>query len=121
MKINADEFTQKTTWILKDELLKKQFTILEGMQENSQILKIDYQTERNVRKVKKFIFRRKQFVQIHRFSLQTTGQDGRINDFRTLEFEVIDLEAKKGMNWYDPIMISTVIGGLIYLFYYGNN
>jgi len=121
LQINAEEFTQQTTWLLKEELLKREFTITEDLHVESEMLKIDYQIERNIRKVKKFIFTGKQYTMIHRFSIQTTESSGKINDFRTLEYVTADSKAGKMMNWYDPIMISTIIGGLIYLFYYGNN
>jgi len=121
LQINAGEFTQQTTWLLKEELLKREFTITEDLHDESEILKIEYQFERNIRKVKKFIFTGKQYTVIHRFSIQTTDASGKINDFRTVEYVTTDSEAEKVMNWYDPIMVTTVIGGLIYLIYYGNN
>ncbi len=48
---------------------------------------------------------------------------GKILQIENVSFDVenaVDENESSAMSWYDPIIITTIVGGLIYVFYYGN-
>ncbi len=53
----------------------------------------------------------------------SSNQTGEIFSISEVSFEVenaLSEEEAAGIHWYDPIIITTIVGGLIYVFYYGN-
>ncbi len=59
-----------------------------------------------------------------KFMVDLSGNDtGELLSISSVSFEVanaVDEEESSEMSWYDPIIITTIVGGLIYVFYYGN-
>ena len=122
LDLYAGRFTRSLEIIYKRELLREGFQLYEREQENFLRLSIDYGNRENLRSSGFLFFRKSYREEEHQFSYQLTGMpQGSILDFDDLTLRTITEERSGNMRWYDPILISAIIGTLAYLFYFGGN
>jgi len=122
LQVSADNLTEDIVWLLKKELLLKKVRVTESSGNNTIKANIQYKLERNKTKSGKFIFRKTVREKIHKFSLELTDSEGTLLAIETFTYVTIDKErGETESRWYDPILITAITGGLIYLFYYGSN
>lgn len=118
----AGRFTRSLEIIYKEELLSSGFQLFEHEQDNYLHLSIDYENRINQRSSGFLFFRKSYKEEDHHFAYQVTAMpQGLILDFDHLTLKTITEERIGNMRWYDPILISAIIGTLAYLFYFGGN
>ncbi len=62
-------------------------------------------------------------VDVAGFTLELSENDtSRILDIQSIKLDVAKSENSDDstMHWYDPVIITSIVGGLLYIFYYGN-
>ena len=117
LQINTDEFSRELNWVLKEKCFKKNISITEN-RTNVLSLEVNYIREEKKKEIKRLIFKTQRNFTEHKFMAQLK-RDNEIIDFKTFTYAG-NKQTEKEMKWYDPIIVSSIIGGLVYLFYYGN-
>lgn len=120
LDLYAGKFTGQITRLLKERLINDGYTLYETKQQDSLILKMTFEDTSSEKKSGYFPFRSTITETKYTFSLQITKlPENRIVSFDTLSLTTLTSERSSNMKWYDPILITGIIGALAYLFYFG--
>jgi hypothetical protein len=118
LEVTSDEWSTLLSDRLKTRILAGGLRLLNRESADGVILQLDCSTES---------VKRKSLLDLsgdhvrHRFSIQVTDSaTGQILSWKTHDWvESTDDARSDHLRWYDPILVSAVIGGLVYLFYFG--
>lgn len=122
LDFNTGRYTRSLERLFKGQLLNDGYVLFENTQENCLLLSIDYDENPVHRSSGFFIFRRSYQEEHHNFSFQLTRlPESRILDYDHLTLVTLNKQQRTNMRWYDPVLISAVIGTLAYLFYFGGS
>ncbi len=122
LDINAGRFTFHLEKLFKEKLVKDGYSLYETAPENSLVIRLNYDEETRRRSSGFFLFRKEFLEDTYYFSYQLTKTpEGEILDFENLTLTNVTVQERSNMKWYDPILISAIIGTLAYLFYFGGN
>ncbi len=122
LEINENEYSSQIESTLMKFLLENHHIVVENA-ENAFLLKINYTESIKQIGKHKFLTNNKKLQINHNFKFSLINPNSEIIDYELLTYKSLSSIKKtiiNEMKWYDPIMISTIVGGLIYLFYYGN-
>ncbi|MCD4651832.1 MAG: hypothetical protein K8S56_08620 [Candidatus Cloacimonetes bacterium] len=123
LQVDAGEFTAPLRIRLKEYLIRQQYIVVSTPNENSATCEISYNSVSQVKGSRGLLTDSRYLRNKHTFNLEIRFHQ-QITAFHSLKLYTrnpVNAEGEFRMHWYDPVVILTVIGGLIYLFYYGGN
>lgn len=120
LNIQAGKFTPAIYSLLKQRLFEDSLDIYEIRPETCLKIELTYRPERE-RIIQKRWLKNKETIRIyHNFSYQVTSYPkGKVISYDTLKIESRPEKAGNTLQWYDPLFISAIVGGLVYLVYFG--
>jgi|GEM_PF-2561534 hypothetical protein len=122
LDFQAGRFTDPVKLRFGKKLLEDGNTLYEQEPESGLQLSIDYELDQREKSSGFFLFRKYYLEEIHSFTYRVTElPEGRIIRFDDIELITVNEQTSSNMKWYDPLLITVVIGSLAYLFYFGGN
>ncbi len=123
LEFHAGEYSEPLARKFKEQLLKDGYELYEEVQENCLLLKMSYGYTATQQRSGFFPFSKTYLEENHLFSYQISKiPESRIKSLDTLTLTTFSKdESDAAMRWYDPLLISAIIGTLAYLFYFGGN
>lgn len=120
LQIEAGRFSNQIMNILKKRLFDDGYTISEKVTDKCLVLRITYDIDQYRETEKRFLSETHISRTINNFYYQLTGYpEGEIFDFQKAVFQSEPIYRKSGLSWYEPLLISAVLGGLVYVMYFG--
>jgi hypothetical protein len=118
LEINAEDWTPVLTDRLKTRLLAGGYLLLTRDASDGVTLSVGCSSEAVPRKGPLDVSRSRLH---HRFTLQVTDNaTGQILSYQTRDYiEIVSDNDSDHLRWYDPVLVTAVVGGLVYLFYFG--
>lgn len=112
---NTYDFDQRLIQDFKAGLFNRNHTILERVSEGVYLLDLNYKLNRSAA----------ESLSTHRFIYKLTdSENAKIIDYKIFEYEFFQPQQRDSfsyrMQWYDPVIVTALVGGLVYMFYYGN-
>jgi hypothetical protein len=121
LTLDVDEYEISLAGMLKSRLIEDGYQLYAEISEEH--YDIVLKNERRFRREKGgfFLVPRHYYITTHLFSYEVIHYPSKKTiTFDTCEVETRIREKSTEMRWYDPILVSAVVGGLAYLFYFGN-
>jgi hypothetical protein len=116
------DFTPPLENLFKEKLLEDGYELYEEEQEESLVIRITYGYVSTLRTSGFFPVKRRYREENHLVSYQLTKiPERQILDFENLTITTFTPDEASTMRWYDPLIISAIIGTLAYLFYFGGS
>jgi hypothetical protein len=122
LDFRAGRFTDPLKLKFGRQLLEDGNTLYEQEPESGLHLSLDYDSKQREKSSGFFLFRKYYLQEEHSFTYQVTElPEGRIIRFDDIELITVTKHKSSNMKWYDPLLITVVVGSLAYLFYFGGN
>lgn len=110
-------------WELTDALIARGDTVLVDVAPGAMLAQVRHSTQRETTGGNSLLARTLREITTHQIGLRVidadTGAVTSVYDFE-LRTEKPLRDELQTMRWYDPVAMSLVLGGMIYLFYYGS-
>ncbi len=121
LEIDTDRFTEEIEQCLKKKLFNEDYTILvHNTAQDYLLLKVNYSETPSLIQKKSFWSRKNTIRKQHKFYFQVIEYpDSKLIYYDSVEFYSEEILRNNEMKWYDPILITAVLGSLAYLIYYG--
>ncbi len=121
LDIQAGQFTQMIRQLLKQRLFEDGYAIFEVRPDEYLELKIEHRQSIHHYLERRWLIRRNITSKIHHFSFQLTSYpEGQVQSYNSLSIESKPEVEEGGMQWYDPLFLTAIIGGLAYILYFGS-
>lgn len=121
LTLDVDEYELTLAGMLKSRFIEDGYQLYtETTEEHYDVV---LKNERRFRREKGgfVLMPRHYYITTHLFSYEVIHYPSKKTiTFDTYEVETRIREKSTEMRWYDPILVSAVVGGLAYLFYFGN-
>ncbi len=119
LNINTGKYTTAITDLFKQRLFEDNYRLYENPTDEYLMISISHYVITQIVEHKKIFSRTIKKETINRFNYQVTKYpEGQIKDYRTLSLKSLPEQYSGGMKWYDPVLITAIVGGLVYLLYF---
>jgi len=121
LEVNAGVFSTQIEQHLREALFAKDYKVLDmAIEEAYHSIRVNYEEIIQIHKHNKVLARKNILHIRHIFYYQVLDYpESKLIHYQRIDCATEQKTGKSEMRWYDPVLITAVIGSLVYLFYYG--